>query len=181
MPPNLQDFAQTILTNMSLQPPSTTAAPGQFTINMLPSEVLLKIFSCYVEESHIGGVWHTLAYVCRRWRNIALDSPLRLNIRIFCLEFASKASEVRQASLSLSLNLNLKKKLEFWPPFPTFPIALRVYCFPELRPILREDNVLATLEHHDRICDINLMEFSISYGPGMKSVVPGSFLGGSAP
>ena len=161
---------------------------------MFPSEVLLEIFSCYVEGSYIGGAWHILASVCRRWKSIALESPRRLNHRIFCYEICSRSG---RASPSL------RKKLDFWPPFP---IVLTAYFFPELKPISREDDILVTLEHHDRVREVNLLDFSISlwekilpllqkpfpmltdlhlhafrYGLGMESIAPGSFLGGSAP
>ncbi|KAI0272201.1 hypothetical protein BGY98DRAFT_1001751 [Russula aff. rugulosa BPL654] len=77
------------LTGISPQPPSIPAgdiAPGQFAINKLFDEILLEIFACYMEEYEMTDAWHTLACVCRRWRSIALGSPRRLNLRIFCSE-----------------------------------------------------------------------------------------------
>jgi len=73
----------------SAQHPATTSgdvAPSRVAIDILPDELLLEIFACYVQESQERDTWHTLAFVCRRWRGIALGSPNRLNIRIFCSE-----------------------------------------------------------------------------------------------
>ena len=147
-------------TNISPQPPLITAGdifPGQFEIDMLPDEIFLEIFVFYVtyiEESQTGDArymrkyaWRTLARVCRRWRNIACGSPRRLNLRIFC---------------SGSLGIPLRKKLEFWPPFP---IALLVGNYNKLA----KDNILATLEYHDRVCDIDIWNMSSSL---WKKVLP---------
>lgn len=156
---------------------------ARLTIDVLPDEVLLEIFSCYVEleEYRSRSAWHTLARVCRRWRGIAYGSPRRLNLRIFCSERTP---------------VSLRKKLDFWPPFPIF-LAVDFYRK------LGEDNILATLEHHDRVCHIEIWNISSSlwemvlplmqkpfpmlknlclrYTDEMASVVPDFFLGGSAP
>ncbi|KAI0270854.1 hypothetical protein BGY98DRAFT_1189894 [Russula aff. rugulosa BPL654] len=128
---------------------------------MLLDEVLLEIFACYVEESKMRDAWHTLACVCRRWRSIALGSPRRLNLRIFCSE-----------------RILVRDKLDLWPPFP---IVLTI----DYHRRLGGDNILATLEHHDRVCEIaiwNISNLNIRYtDDGMASLIPDSFLGGSAP
>jgi hypothetical protein len=160
-------------------------APGQFAIDMLLDEVLLDIFACYVEESQSRDAWHTLACVCRRWRSIAFGSPRRLNLRIFC----SDRKPVR-------------KNLDLWPPFPIVLTAKFYDPWILVWIINLEDNVLATLERHDRICDIKIWNISSSLWekalPLMQkpfptltdldlrrkgelaSVAPDSFLGGSA-
>jgi F-box-like len=61
---------------------------------MLPDYVLLEIFDLYVDEDMSEGYksvfkkrrieWITLAHVCRRWRSVVFQSPLRLNLRLFC-------------------------------------------------------------------------------------------------
>jgi hypothetical protein len=192
--PNSQDFGQATSTAISPRPPSITAgdiAPGQFAINMLLDEVLLDIFACYVEESQMRDAWRTLASVCRRWRSIALGSPRRLNLRIFC-----------------SARIPVRKNLDFWP---AFPIVLTVDYYRDLG----EDNILATLEHHDRVSQIAiwnisrslwekvlplmqkpfpiLTDLNLRYTPwgwdgrrrpmvsSVIPVIPDSFLGGSAP
>jgi len=105
-----------------------------------------------------------------------------LNLRIFCSE-----------------RIPVRNKLGFWP---LFPIALSVGNYKELG----KDNILATLEYHDRVCDIDIWNMSSSLWekvlPLMQmpfpvltdhhlsnvdhsdalSVVPADlFLGGSAP
>jgi F-box-like len=187
---NSQNFGQatstTSISPQGPQPLSITAgdiAPGQIAINMLLDEVLLEIFACYVEESQSRDAWHTLACVCRRWRSIAFGSPRRLNLRIFCTERKSL--------------IPVRKNLDFWPPFP---IVLTV----DYLRNLGEDNILATLEQHDRVCHIEiwnnssslwekvlplmqkpfpiLTDLNLRYTDGMaSSVIPDSFLGGSAP
>ena len=89
----------------------------------------------------------------------------------------------------------MRKNLDLWPPFP---IVLSAECYGGLG----EDNVFATLEHHDRVCHIDIWNISSSlwekalplmqkpfpmltdlnlwYKDEMASVVPDSFLGGSA-
>ena len=143
--PYSQDFGQATSTNISPQLESHSLSvtagditPGQFAIDRLHDEVLLEIFACYVEESQRRDAWHTLACVCRRWRSIAFGSPRRLNLRIFCSE-----------------RIPVRQNLEFWPPFP---IALTVDYYRKLGG----DNVLATLEHHDRVCQIAIWDISSS-------------------
>ena len=41
---------------------------GQFAIDMLLDEVLLKIFACYVQEFSGIDKWHSLTRVRRRWK-----------------------------------------------------------------------------------------------------------------
>lgn len=171
--PNSQGFGQATSINI---------APGDFAINMLFDEILLEIFVCYVEESWRRDAWHTLGCVCRRWRSIALGSPRRLNLRIFC---------------SNSKRIPVRKTLDFWPPLP-------IVLTGDFRQKLGKDNILATLEHHDRVCDIRVTNISSSLweealpliqkpfpvltdlnlqyrGSRTLSVIPNLFLGGSAP
>src|SRR6266852_6340219 len=176
--PNSQDGEATS-TNISPQPLSITASDIAL-INMLLDEVLLEIFACYVEEYPVGGGWHKLACVCRRWRSIALGSLRRLNLRIFCFE-----------------RIPVRKKLDFWPPFP---IVLKV----DYNLEWGSDNILSTLEHHERVCQIRiqfissstweealslmqkpfpiLTDLNVRYTDDIAaSVIPDSFLGGFAP
>ena len=60
---------------------------GRMTINILPEDVLLVIFDCYVaeadEDENFEG-WQALVHVCQKWRNVVFQSPLRLHLRILC-------------------------------------------------------------------------------------------------
>src|SRR5260370_34183999 len=151
------------------------------TINVLPGDVLLEIFDFYVDESwrNRPEPWHLLVHVCRSWRNLILASPRHLNLRLFC----TPRTPVRTT-------------LGVWPPFP---IVLDAGFHTESG----EDNIMATLEHTDRVCQIGLWKISSSlwgevlpasqepfptltdldlgFTDELASVVPDSFLRGSAP
>jgi hypothetical protein len=66
---------------------------GSVTIEILPDDILLEIFSFYVEEipepreAHVFErihEWITLVHVSQRWRDLAFTSSRRLNLRILC-------------------------------------------------------------------------------------------------
>lgn len=162
-------------------------------IAVLPNEVLLEMFDCHrllaLRTSGLSCVpweWHRLAHVCSRWRTIIFQSQHRLNLQ-----------------LVYTYKQPVRKTLEFWP---TFPVAIR---YPRLtrrvRPLTSkdEDNVIAALEHADRICELNvpmtdsllaksaaLLQASfptlqtLRLGPQETSrplILPVGFLGGDAP
>ena len=153
------------------------------TISELPEEVLLQIFSFYLDhrpdDEH---VWYELVHVCRRWRCLVFASPRRLHLRLLCTH-----------------KRPVKETLDVWPELP---IAIRAHDFMPTRIQTLETNVIAALEHHDRVCDIfiggyptSLMKiFSTMNKPfpslvnlkvvsltRNESMIPESFLGGSAP
>jgi hypothetical protein len=80
--------------------------------------------------------------VCRRWRSVVFQSPRRLNLRLFC----TPATPARDT-------------LDIWPPLP-----LIIRFFDEYikgrSPNL--DNIIAALEHNDRVCQIDLSCFTSS-------------------
>ncbi len=103
---------------------------------MVPDDVLLNIFDFYVvnlrENRRIEG-WQMLAHVCGRWRRVVFQSPLRLNLRLLCTP-KTPATDI----------------LDIWPPLPFI-----------IRGILDDkppgvDNVIAALEHNDRVLQIEL-------------------------
>jgi hypothetical protein len=155
------------------------------TIDDLPDDDLLAIFDFYVIEyqdlvfreydakKKIES-WQSLVHVCRRWRGLVFASPRRLNLQLCCTPRISARS------------------LDVWPALPLL-----------IKGGVNEksvDNVIAELEHSDRIRQIDLVchtssqnfwtamqvpfpELAVlnlrgmSYGP----VLPDSILGGSAP
>jgi hypothetical protein len=163
------------------------------TINDLPDDVLLAIFDFYVVgyqdldllEVAFGDQnakrkiesWQSLVHVCRRWRGLAFGSPRRLSLQLLC-----------------TAGTSARMSLDVWPPLPLL-----------IDGDVSEasvDNVIAELKHSDRIRHINLYLFTLQieklwtamqvpfpeltalylhlssrHGP----VLPGSFLGGSAP
>ena len=129
--------------------------------------------------------WYTLVRVCRTWRNIVLGSPLRLNLRIYCAPHRTQA----------------RKTIVAWP---ALPIIVVDDC-DDIRDNEKwADNIVAVFEHSDRICLLDLYQLrswqlekvlAAMQQPFLAltrlflwledgetaSVVPESFLGGSAP
>jgi hypothetical protein len=106
---------------------------GKVTIGVLPDDVLLSVFDCYVGEATDVEGWRTLVYVCRRWKNVVLGSPRRLHLRI-----------------ALTNKSHVREKLDAWP---CLPIVISGYC----DSMTCLDNIKAALEHGNRICQIELM------------------------
>ena len=158
------------------------------SISKLSDNVLLEIFDFYRNQDlndrgyFAAWNWHTLVHVCRRWRQIILASPNRLDLRILCTQ-----------------RTPVRKSLSIWPPFP----ITVYYCNPP-RGIANkyEDNIVAALEHPDRVRYLKLdltgmqleklvpvmqdsfpvlMALDIFLRNGNSIVLPADFLGGSAP
>ena len=103
---------------------------------MLPENIFLEIFDFYMHQARnqfFIEAWQTLVHVCRGWRNIVFGSPRRLELRLL---FTARTPA--------------KGKLDVWP---AFPICIREHGF-----ISDADNIIAILEHNDRICEILLYE-----------------------
>jgi hypothetical protein len=118
------------------------------TINMLPDDALLEIFQlCISPYCHYDrGWWQRLVHVCQRWRSVVFGSPRFLNLQL----------HYRDTSPA-------RKMLDLWPALPMTITSRMVRDWQ--RPSLREeqmDNTLAALEHHDRICEIDLCVHSDS-------------------
>ena len=120
---------------------------GQVTIDTLPDDALLYVFDFYLAQASKVEAWHTLVHVCRRWRILVFVSPRRLNLRIEC---TNKTRAV-------------KEKLDVWP-------ALPVVISRDFSTTTGSDNLKAALEHHNRICQINL------YLVGLKDINIASLL-----
>ena len=158
------------------------------TIETLPDLALLEIFDFYVHADYHFceeelSAWLSLVHVCRNWRSVVFGSPLRLNLRLHCLA-----------------RTPVTKTLDVWPPLP-------IVVGSEGHEFYGLNNIVALLEHNDRICELDL-----SHGRDLSNwqlekvlaamqqpfpalrlldlrsedgeaepVVPASFLGGSAP
>jgi F-box-like len=149
---------------------------------VLPDEILLEIFSIYMNEATRTEEWHTLVHVCRRWRNVVFASPRRLDLRLLC-----------------TTRTPVREKLDVWP---ALPIALTGSIDTESL-LWSADNFTAALEYKDRMCRIDLLripnshleliaaamaepcpalqELSLETIHEMPPVLPDAFLGGSAP
>ena len=158
---------------------------ARVTIDMLPDVALLEIFNVYIYEEADGyedeGIesWQTLVHVCRKWRNVVFGSPRRLNLRLYC----SASTPVRQT-------------LDVWPPLP---IVIKVFS----KETWDGGNIVAALEHNDRICHLVIFDIpssetgtalaalqrpfpaltylQLAFRNEAAPVLPASFLGGSAP
>ena len=149
---------------------------------MLPDVPLLETFHFYTDRDDDDDVieaWHTLVHVCRKWRLIVLGSPRRLDLRLLCED-----------------RTPVKEMLDIWP---SLPIIIWSSC----TDAWSVDDVIAALEHNDRIRQLDLESIISSEFekvltvmrqpfPALTSlricspdkelpVVPASFLGGSAP
>ncbi|KAH9971487.1 hypothetical protein BGW80DRAFT_1460453 [Lactifluus volemus] len=155
-------------------------------IQVLPDETLLTIFDfcraialeCpYPWPGPWPRMWHNLVHVCQRWRYVVCSSPLRLDLRLYY-------SDRNRSSM--------REMLDDWPPFPI------EICCSNVR-----GNLIAALEHRDRICELRF-ELSSSEWEKLARVtemqmpfpaltclrlglrswsgpVPATLLGGSAP
>jgi F-box-like len=162
----------------------------QITIEILPDDILLEVFDFYrlhAERVSRGGPWkwQCLAHVCRRWRYILSTSPRRLNLRII-----------------LKSRAHMKSIIDSWPEFP---IVIR-YRGPKSQKMKTKgvNNIIDALHYPDRICEVDLVATSSVLGSlirlleksfmalksiriesnnttGSPLVLPGTFLGGSAP
>ena len=116
------------------------------TIDMLPVEVLLKIFDfCQLDSTRYGisyrsgTAWHSLVHVCQQWRHTVLSSPRRLDLTLFCTH-----------------GTPVRKNLGCWPPFPIIVDYLTASSRSSPAPNY-EDDIIAALEHPDRVRSIKLV------------------------
>ena len=152
-------------------------------INILSDDVLLEIFDFYTKTYPSYDVkleveaWQSLIHVCRRWRNIVFESPLRLNLQLHCTP-----------------ETPARDTLDIWPALPLIVKGNMT--------LSGTNNIIVALEESNRVCDINLTFTGrqleqvvalmqarfpkltslrlISDGE-MLPLIPNSFLAGSAP
>jgi hypothetical protein len=152
----------------------------------LPDDVLIEIFHfCRISViSDLGGRlqwcknWHQLVHVCQRWRFVIFGSPLGLNLQILC-----------------TAKVPARKLLNVWPALP-----LHIYFDPKgWNPKDNSDNLIAALEHPDRVREVDITSPPDSLCGRILAVMqepfpvltrlsfrrllhlPGTFLNGSTP
>jgi hypothetical protein len=122
---------------------------------MLPDHVLLEIFAfCQIGgKSYATSIgldsesnWVRLVHVCRRWRKIVLVSPRRLDLTLFC-----------------TYGTPVRTNLGFLPPFPIILDYFTPSDHGSPAPNY-EDNIVAALEHHDRVRSIKLSVTGYLFG-----------------
>ena len=167
-------------------------------IGSIIDDILLKIFSFYVEESYEAyepdkfnaikklEVWRPLVHVCRRWRNLVFASPRRLNLRLVC-------TGRRPVMELLGIWPFLPIVIDEQPEFGRYPLPLEE----------RVENIGAALDHRNRVCQISFSNLPHSLSrifatmmqesfPALNHLyfdleeespvpLPDSFLGGHAP
>ena len=111
----------------------------QAIIDILPDNVLLEIFQSYRVVSYyiIRWWWKGLADVCRRWRQIIFESPHSLDLRLVC---------TGRTPTRTSLD-------DIWPPFP-----IAIFSHYSVSDDEGQDNIIAALEHHDRVIQIDIRD-----------------------
>ena len=153
-------------------------------IDQLPDGVLLDIFHFYVNKrgyddykTEIEG-WQSLVHVCQRWRNLVFGSPRRLDLKLCCTP-----------------NTPAKERLDVWPVLPLIVQGTPGTPFSSSGM----DNVIAALGRSNRVCKVALNGWKLGevlgamqvpfpeltylylWSEDEATVIPDSFLGGSAP
>jgi hypothetical protein len=126
---------------------------------MLLDDVLLDIFDFYLDEDVDVSFeeWIPLVHVCRRWRSLVFQSPHRLNLRLFCFP-----------------NTRARDTPDIWPPLP----LIIDDTFHHYRTHEKPDNVIAVLEHNDRVGQIKLRNLTssvfeyVTYSAAMRKPFP---------
>jgi hypothetical protein len=177
MSSNVLKTAEVGVIKSPLQVVGITKVSGTVTIDVLPEDVLLKVFNFHMNRVSCEDDWHPLVHVCQLWRYIVFASPRHLNLRLLCTD-----------------RRPVKTMLGIWP---ALPILVRVVT--KTGGSRDMTNVVAALEEHNRVCHINiqgipnslftamerpfpvLKSISLSSDDETVPVLTDSFLGGSAP
>jgi len=160
---------------------------GRTTIDDIPDNILLDIFDFYrifpnfPQNVYSLWEWHILAHVCRKWRQVLFASPRRLDLQLHCTP-----------------NTPVRKMLDTWPPLP---IIIEKPPYIHLHSEVDEDNLIAALEHRDRVTAITIDSLTcrqlqrvvammqepfpaltrLHLGSTGGAALPDTFMGGSAP
>ena len=155
---------------------------GHVTTDVLPNDVLLEILDWCLDEAlqvEWLDAWYELVHVSREWRCVVFDSPRRLNLPLLC-----------------SSRRPVREMLTIWPPSPIVVWGYDLSAG-------KEDDIIAALEHHDRVREIvltgvpsSLQEKLLAATQGLSLaltilvieteedtalIIPDSLLGGFAP
>src|SRR5947208_8378234 len=91
------------------------------TIDIIPDDALLMIFSLYKEAYSITlSWWEPFVHVCRRWRHVIFASPRSLGLTVVCTP-----------------RTPVKESLNIWLPLPI--AVCSIYCAPPGR----NENIIA--------------------------------------
>ena len=149
------------------------------SINMLHDDVLLDIFDFYVigpsNDKKEVEAWQTLVHVRRQWRTVVFGSPLRLDLRLYSATKTRMPVDVWPA-LPLRIQRNVGNRKELDHTIAVLERSNRVY-FIFLADIfsLMEDILPAMQKPFPELT------YLCFFSTRAATVVPDSFLGGSAP
>jgi hypothetical protein len=109
---------------------------------MLSDDALLTIFGFCAnkKEERLRQVWQTLVHVCRRWRSLVFGSPRGLDLELICTS-----------------RTPARDMLDLWPPLPLVIAPAR---YPDNHRMKNMDNILAVLEHRNRVRQIQIEDIS---------------------
>ena len=127
---------------------------SQVTINILSDDALIEIFAHFVDQTKRIGEWRILVHVCQRWRSVVFSSTNRLDLQLLC-----KARS------------RIRKSLDVWPALPIVISDRRL----QEAPTCGVDNIIAALEHHDRVRHIELWGITHSLLGRLASVIQEPF------
>ena len=148
------EYEQVCLLEMIAELGTTTGQCQEVTIGTLPEKVLLVVFNFYLDQAQGEDRWHPLVHVCRTWRSVVYSSPHRLNLQLLCTQ-----------------NKSVRKTLDVWP---TLPIVISGRSNPSSY-VHGVDNIIAALEHPDRVRHISLREVPIPALESLTTVMCESF------
>ena len=120
-----------------------TGSHHRAIVEILTDDILLEVFDWYrqtlLEQWTNTWKWVTLVHVCRRWRHIVFGSPCRLDLWLPC-----------------TYGTPVRKRLDCWPS--SLPIFIKYWANLEFRQPSSEDedDLIAALEHPDRVRKIQL-------------------------
>ncbi|KAH9035490.1 hypothetical protein EDB85DRAFT_2143656 [Lactarius pseudohatsudake] len=162
-------------------------------INMLPDNVFLEIYNFCLRDPTkypLQKQWQRLVRVCQRWRRIIFASPRRLDLRLTCTHGTPVAQNLAYWPVTLPLTIDYPR---LWRSDYRFSHA-------------PDDNIVAALQHASRIHRVEIcttysllskvatvmqepfpaltyleLTWDLAGLPGIFPVLPGGFLGGSAP
>ena len=127
------------------------------TIDILPDDALLEVFSFYLVGKPNTNAWCTLVHVCQRWRGLVFASPRHLGVRLVC----TARTQVE----------------EILAPWRTIPLLVLRDSGPELsrQELEGADNIIAALRHQTRVCQIKLNHHSNDLSRRIAEVMQESF------
>jgi hypothetical protein len=138
---------------------------------VLPDNVLLEVSDFYRMHSEslfpsrmkTTWKWHELVHVCQRWRRIIFASPRRLDLQLVC----TRGKPVRK---HLGCWPALPISIDFFSDITSAGTRIGVLLDPG-----EEDNVIAALEHPDRVRRVGLALTPSQLGK-VSAAMQGSFL-----